>query len=235
MQESVGEHGVEPWTSVLSGLRSSQLSYSPKEKISGTRHAHSDVLYHAYFKKRYLPKLCYFSYNGYVKRHFRSPGLTLIELLVVVAILAILAVVVYSLIDPAEQKKRVNYAHAKTGVAEIGRAVQIYEANNSGLPDDVSRNIMPDGLAPHIRGGVWPAGPFEGSVYDYDNWKDEECWDGSTGNVQITLRQVPGYNPDGTNNWAIYYVLEGTGVPHCREPLFKGECVNCHSYTMYPN
>ncbi|HKZ34715.1 MAG TPA: prepilin-type N-terminal cleavage/methylation domain-containing protein [Patescibacteria group bacterium] len=170
-----------------------------------------------------------------MKRRFPSLGLTLIELLVVVAVLAILAVVVYSMIDPAKQKARVNYAHAKKGVAEIGRAVQIYEANNGGYPADVPRNVMPTGLAPLIRGEVWPSGPFEGSVYDYDNWKDEECWDGSTGNVQITLRQIPGFNPDGTDNWAIYYVLEGTGIPHCREPLFKGECVNCSSYTVYPN
>jgi prepilin-type N-terminal cleavage/methylation domain-containing protein len=59
-------------------------------------------------------------------------GFTLIELLIVMAILGVLAVVVLVAINPVQQLARTRDAGRKSGVAQIGRALEAYYTSHSG-------------------------------------------------------------------------------------------------------
>src|SRR5690606_39836552 len=102
-------------------------------------------------------------------------------------------------------------------------------------PADVSRNL-PSGIEVYLTADEnWPSGPLSGSVYDYDNWSDQTCIDPeASGSIQVTLRQIPGRNPNGSNVWAWYYVLKGKGAPHCSNATEAelGECVNCPGFEL---
>lgn len=160
---------------------------------------------------------------------------TLIELVIAITIIAILATVVYAIIRPPQIYEDTQYTQALTELAEIGKAIQYYAADNGAFPPDVNRGL-PAGieryLAPEQR---WPVGPLEGSIYDYDNWSGKTCLDPeASGSIQITLREVPDRNPDGSNVWAWYYVLYGKGMPHCNtaSEAYLGECVNCGDFEL---
>jgi general secretion pathway protein G len=67
-------------------------------------------------------------------RRRRRSAFTLIELLLVLVILAILAaIVVPKLTGRSEDAKKTK---AKTDVSNIARALEMYDTDNSGLPDD---------------------------------------------------------------------------------------------------
>lgn len=59
-------------------------------------------------------------------------GFTLIELLIVMAILGVLAVVVLVAINPVQQLARTRDAGRKSGIAQIGRALEAYYTSHSG-------------------------------------------------------------------------------------------------------
>lgn len=156
-------------------------------------------------------------------------GLSLIELLLVIVILAILLGVILAYFNPVRWQETTRTAHAKASLVNIGRAAQIYADQHGDYPADVVRDI-PQEFIQFMGPGAWPDGAFPGSVYDWDNWENQTCWDGTTGDIQITLRQVNGYK--GKTDYTLYYVLEGPGIPHCSVSTQKGECVNCTS--RYP-
>ncbi len=156
-------------------------------------------------------------------------GLSLLEVLMVVVILAILFGVAVLNIRPDYNLEQARYANARQSLVEIANAAQIYASEHDDYPGDVNRNI-PEDFIEYISPGAWPNGPWKNSLYDWDNWSSQTCWDGSTGIIQITLRQVNGYK--GKTDYTIYYVIEGVGIPHCSTTTTKGECINCVS--RYP-
>jgi prepilin-type N-terminal cleavage/methylation domain-containing protein len=158
---------------------------------------------------------------------------TLIEILVSIAIVTILASAVVFVVRPAQKVEDSKVKQALIELKEIGKAIGFFASDNGFYPDDVSRGL-PSGIEQYLTPGeTWPDGPLPGSVYDYDNWSDQTCVDGAaSGSVQITLREVPDRNPDGSDVWAWYYVLSGTGTAHCNSATEwdKGECINCGDF-----
>ena len=65
-------------------------------------------------------------------KKFISGGFTLIELLIVMAILGVLAVVVLVAINPVQQLARTRDAGRKSGVAQLGRALEAYYTSHGG-------------------------------------------------------------------------------------------------------
>jgi len=66
-------------------------------------------------------------------------GFTLIELLIVIAIIAILAAVVFVALDPASRFKKARDARRQTDVESVAAAVVTYQVDNDGsLPSAVS-------------------------------------------------------------------------------------------------
>ncbi len=62
-------------------------------------------------------------------------GFTLIELLIVIAILGVLAVVVFVAINPAERQAQARDAGRISSVTQLGRSLQAYYTSNAGYPD----------------------------------------------------------------------------------------------------
>lgn len=160
---------------------------------------------------------------------------TLLEVLLVTAILAILAMTVYLVVRPAETVENSQQSEALTELREIGKALQLFALDNGYYPADVARGI-PAGIEAYLTAdSTWPDGPIPGTVYDYDNWSGQSCIDNAANSsIQITLRNIPGRNPDGSSVWAWYYVLSGKGTPHCSNASEwnKGECVNCTGFQL---
>lgn len=106
-------------------------------------------------------------------------GFTLIELLIVVSIIGMLATVILTSISSI--RNRVYLTRAQKEFRVFEEAMTMYLIDNNNYPPDVDRGI-PSGLEPYISGTSWPAGPWPGSVYDWDNIT------GSDPYVQIGLR-----------------------------------------------
>lgn len=163
-------------------------------------------------------------------------GFTVLELVISLTILAILSLAVYLAIGPRQQIERAQQLASINELNEIGKALGYYAADLGSYPPDVSR-ALPNGLESYINPEEeWPDGPFEGSVYDYDNWQGQTCIDSeASGSVQITLREIPDRNPDGSDVWAWYYVISGKGTPHCSNSneWNKGECINCPGFDPF--
>jgi prepilin-type N-terminal cleavage/methylation domain-containing protein len=165
-------------------------------------------------------------------------GFTLIEVITVIAILGILIFVSVELVNPRARVEESQAKKAITELSEIAKAVQLFALDNGYYPDDVVRGLPP-GIDNYITPEpLWPDGPFNGSVYDYDNWTGQNCIDPEASNsIQITLREVPGQNPDGSIVWAWYYPIFGKGSSHCNNvnEWDKGECVICEDFSIEPN
>lgn len=170
------------------------------------------------------------------KKSKTKPGFTLLELVISFAIIGILSVAVYVVISPWQKIERAQQLQSINELNEIGKALGFFAADNGYYPDDVNRGLPP-GIEAYINPEeMWPTGPFPGSVYDYDNWSDKTCLDTeASGSIQITLREVPDRNPDGSAVWAWYYILDGKGTPHCNNSneWKKGECVNCPGFDPF--
>ena len=156
----------------------------------------------------------------------KENAFTLLELLIVMAIIAILSTVTFLTINPRELTEKSRTSSAKESLQHIANAANIYAANYGMYPPDEVRNI-PQAFIEFLAPGAWPGGPFPDSVYDWDNWSNSTCWDGSTGIIQITLRDINDY--EDKEDYTFYYVLQGQGIPHCMNSDVKGICVNCVS------
>jgi prepilin-type N-terminal cleavage/methylation domain-containing protein len=182
-----------------------------------------------------------------------AKGFTLIELLVTITIIGILASVVLLVVNPAKILENSRYTTMKANLNQVAKAAQLYELNSGTLPPDASRNI-PTEFMTYLGGGSWPDGPWPGSKYDWDNWTDQTCLDGSSDIIQVSLRDVNKYQGKtysvaggdvaGRPQLTFYYVMSGKGVPHCSMPTCTtsctpannvGYCLNCPSlYTPAP-
>ncbi len=160
---------------------------------------------------------------------------TLIEIVVAIVLVSILTAVTLTIINPSQKVDESKQKEAIIELREIAKAVQYYASDLGAYPADVSRGL-PSGIEDYLRAdGSWPDGPLPGSVYDYDNWSEQTCIDpNASGSIQVTLRQVPDRNPDGSDVWAWYFVLSGNGTPHCNSATEwdLGECVSCPDFEL---
>jgi prepilin-type N-terminal cleavage/methylation domain-containing protein len=162
-------------------------------------------------------------------------GFTLIELLVSIAIIGMLAAVVIVSLSGAREKA--YYARAVTELGEVRKAVEFYQMDHGDYPADVNRSLPP-GLEQYLPGGNWPAAPWPGSVYDWDNWDDPDRPGQKI--YQISIRFCAAGNPGSCRfppepwaatfgvNSALYYCVSGVCRSHSSEPVsYPGKCVNC--------
>ncbi len=156
------------------------------------------------------------------------------ELLIVVAILAILMSITMTMIGGAMERARA--ARAKAEFSEIAKAAQQFVVDNGGTwPPDADRSIPP-GIEAYLGPGNWPVGPWEGSVYDWDNFETQ------TGEktYQISLRFCPLGEPENCKfpdePWAkdfdyfssVYFCMGGQCRAHIHQPAdHPGYCINC--------
>jgi prepilin-type N-terminal cleavage/methylation domain-containing protein len=159
-------------------------------------------------------------------------GFTLIELLVVVAIIGILSTIVLSSLSSARTR-----AHTSRTLAELrslSLAFELYHLDNNDYPNDVTPNIMPNGMDSYLPNG-WPLPSFPNAVYDW------EYWDSGTASeaIQISVRfcengscSFPNepWAEDFINNQnAAFWCISGQCRPW-EEDLsgsVNGHCFNC--------
>lgn len=164
-------------------------------------------------------------------------GFTLIELLVVIGIIGLLSSIVINSLNDARNKTYFNRARADSH--SIATALELYYDQNDSYPIDVVRNVLPTGLAQFIAGGVWPQGPWPGSVFDWDSWTDP--LPGNPDIHQISIRFCPSGGPLSACNFpneswaqnfdidsAVYYCVSGACRSHINQPTnYPGYCLNC--------
>jgi prepilin-type N-terminal cleavage/methylation domain-containing protein len=166
-------------------------------------------------------------------------GFTLVELLVVISIIGILASIVFSAIGSA--KKKAYTSRAKEEFHTISTALELYLNDNGGnYPPDVSRSLPP-GLEKYLGPGTWPAAPWPGSVYDWDNWAPTDLTYAPQSRVyQISIRFCPEGQPTQCKfpdePWAtsfdyyssVYFCLSGPCRAHSSQPVnHPAYCINC--------
>jgi len=171
------------------------------------------------------------------KKKKKNRGFTLMELLIVIGIIAVLSGVVLGSLLTGRDKAYT--ARAQLEFRSLTSALVLYQIDNGGYPDDVSRSL-PNGLENYLAGEHWPDAPWPGSVYDWDNWEDPDVPGKRI--IQFSIRFCPIGETDPANcpfpkeawaqnfdiNSAVYYCVEGNCRPHINEPAdYPGYCLNC--------
>ncbi|MDB4978070.1 MAG: hypothetical protein JWM56_256 [Candidatus Peribacteria bacterium] len=198
----------------------------------GLRHS---ICGHLLLYRKAVSHLPYFySTTKTGKRFFRRRAFTLIELLIVVAIIAVLAAIVF--FSVGGNIKKTKFVRAKAELAQISQALNQYIIENKGaLPPDADRSVPP-GIESYLGPGIWPNGPWEGSVYDWDVYPDRI----SGPNYQVSIRFCPLGKPADCHfpdePWAanfdyyssVYFCVQGNCKAHPDQPQdHAGYCINC--------
>lgn len=167
--------------------------------------------------------------------NIKKNAFTLVEMLLVVAILGIFAGITF-IVFSDQAKERAYYGRALKEFESFHYALLFYKEANEDYPPDANRDI-PAGLEQYLAPGEWPAGPWPGSNYDWENWDDP-----NTGEkiYQISIRFCPLGEPEQCHipnqPWAeyfdiyssVYFCVEGPCRPHINKPVdHPGHCVNC--------
>lgn len=179
----------------------------------------------------------------------KNDGFTIVEIAVVIVVIGILAGLVYTFIVP-HSTSRTYYIRSMAEFNTMANANSLYVAKYNDYPPDVSRDI-PAGMKEFIQGqyanNAWPAAPYPGSVYDYENWPPDG--NGPEQTYQISIRMCsPGDDAtckDNAKKWlsdyvpaatldawdsysAMYYCIKGSCRSHQTKPIsYPGFCVNC--------
>lgn len=156
---------------------------------------------------------------------------TFLEILLALTIMAILGAATLAAYNPAARIYSSQKSRAVQELKEIAKAIQAYNLDNGDWPPDGARGEDP-GLSDYLGDDFdWSTGPIPGTVWDYDNWTGNTCINSDADDsVQISLRNVPNRNPDGSDTWAWYIPVNPDapyGAPHCSlvDEYDAGECV----------
>lgn len=176
-------------------------------------------------------------------------GFTLIELVMVISIIAVIAVLTYSITVPGWRTKA-YYTRSISELNTMQNAFKLYVAKYNDYPPDVSRDI-PAGVKEFIQSqegnAAWPDAPYPGAVYDYDNWPPDSngpqqtyqisirfCDAGQDATCKANAKKYLSKYVDATtlNNWdsysSMYYCLKGSCRSHQSKPMtHPGYCINC--------
>lgn len=164
----------------------------------------------------------------------KSKGFTVLELLIVIAIMAILAFIVFRATQRARNEAYLT--EAKVEFTQIVGAMNQYLNEYSFYPPDVNRGL-PNGIEQYLNPGRWPQAPWPGSEYDWDNWLDpitgEEIYQIS---IRFCLIGQPSTCRFPDEPWAanfdihsaLYYCILGPCRSHLSKPInHPGYCINC--------
>lgn len=164
-------------------------------------------------------------------------GFSLLEIIIVITLLAVLATVILVAIDFPRRIEESQKSRAVFEMRQLANAAEAFFIDRGYWPADVNRSL-PSELQEYLPPGFsWPDGPIEGATWDYDNWTGLSCINSDADNsIQITLREIPNRNPDGSDTWAWYIPLnpDAPGAPHCNNAseYDKGECITCAGFSL---
>ncbi len=149
-------------------------------------------------------------------------GFTLIELLIVMAILGVLAVVVLVAINPVQQLARTRDAGRKSGVAQIGRALEAYYTSHSGSyitansflsTLSTSGEISTPPAAISYRSG-FAGTSCDGTVTQQNNW----CYEQGSGEALLYTQLESDSERSkcgGTTTFFVWSTFDGRGGITC--------------------
>ncbi len=129
-------------------------------------------------------------------------GFTLIELLIVVAIIAILAAVVFAALDPLRRFQDSRDSSRWHDVTELSSAIQVHQIDNGGYYATSVRNMT--------TSSVYMIGEGTSGCDDFNNYCDEPV-DGDSLCIQLLEYTTLGYigvipeSPDGNQAWNSFY------------------------------
>lgn len=161
-------------------------------------------------------------------------GFTLIELLIVMAILGVLAVVVLVAINPVQQLARTRDAGRKSGVAQIGRALEAYYTSHSGtyVPESVDWTsvLVSAGEISTVPSAIAYGGGFTAAGCGTDGFAEEQwCYnatdaDGAEPAVVYTELESDSEvsKCDVSPAWFVWSTADGRGGLVCHGDLPAG-------------
>src|SRR5690554_4877825 len=112
-----------------------------------------------------------------------NKGFTALELVIVIAIIGILSAVTMGYM--LRSRASAYEAKAQLEIKSTATALELYQNKYGNYPDDVDRDL-PSGLSEFMSDSNTAAGPWPGSIYDWDNWQDPD--DSSRRIYQISIR-----------------------------------------------
>ncbi len=97
----------------------------------------------------------------------RAAGFTLIEIMIVVAIIALLAVIALpSFLRAREQTRKTQFVNSLRVARD---AADLFVTEHNGYPSDVTRGVLPAGMATYFNGHFdWTAPTPVGGRWDWD-------------------------------------------------------------------
>ena len=156
----------------------------------------------------------------------KKKGFTLIEVLVAMAILGLLASIVY--FNGGEARKKARDTQRESDIQQIVVALRLYKELNGTYPDckqgmTIGEGATPSGacadnidtaLAPYLT--AIPKDPLGGTSYHYKYDSDMDCRSNGNGSDETVLYVTKTENPAkanwGSNSGSIDGVCEPTGA-----------------------
>lgn len=161
-----------------------------------------------------------------------SKAFTLIELLVVVAVIGLLASVIFASMNDARESAYM--AKAQMEFNSFRQALELYAQDHNQYPPDVNRGV-PSGLEEYLTDEEWPEAPWPRSVFDWDNWTINGdkvlqisirfCED--SGDIDTCYFPDEDWAEDFDEYSAVYLCIEGECRSHSSHPDSPGYCINC--------